>query len=48
MVSLPGVIHASAVTTNVTDDCGLPNKGCALSVVAVVVILFVFCPLDVA
>jgi hypothetical protein len=48
MVCLPGVIYASAVTTNVANDSRLPNKGCALSVVAVVVILFVFCPLYVA
>jgi hypothetical protein len=48
MVCLPGVIHASAVTTNVADDCGLPDKCRALAVIAVVVILFMFCPLYVA
>jgi hypothetical protein len=45
---LPGVVYASAVTTNVANDCGLPDKCRALSVVAVVVVLFVFCPLYVA
>ena len=45
---MPGVIHASAVTTNVADDCGLPDEGCTLSVVAVVVVLFMLCPLYVA
>lgn len=48
MVRLPRIIGPGSVSANMTDDCGIADYLCPLSVIGVVVNLLVFGPLEIA
>lgn len=48
MIRLPRIVGPGPVSANVTDDCGIADDLCPLSVVGVVVKLLVFSPLEIA